>query len=231
VRKTYLLAAVASCIVALGLTPAEATAQQPQAGAPPAYQPAAPRASQAIALLDLNRVFEGHRRFQDQRERLKGEVQQAEQHMQARRTTLRQQADELKQLNAGSVDYKNREAALTEETAKMQAEVQLRRKEFLEKEAKIYHSAYQEVLQLVDWYAKTNGFVAVLRFNGEQADPNDPESILRDINKPVIWHYEGVDITNAILGYLDARAGTSARPQTPAPGAPSSGSIPYQPRR
>ncbi len=86
--------------------------------------------------------------------------------------------------------------------------------------------------QIVNWLAGQYGYVAVLRYNGEAVDANDPESILRDINKPVIWHNQGVDITQLVLQQLNARNTSrdsdSARRSGSRKRGPTSGGIPLQ---
>ncbi len=60
------------------------------------------------------------------------------------------------------------------------------RKDFLEREAKVYYQTYLEVVDAVKYYAKRQNIGLVLRFNGEPVDPNRREDVLREINKPVV---------------------------------------------
>lgn len=225
-RKSHLVAVMAACLVLVASVAASVTAQQP------AGQAAYARPAQGIALLDLSRVLKEHPRFQQEMTALKSQVQQAETNMKQKRDELRSQAELLKSYQTGSLDYKRLEEQITNQSAQLQADVTLSRKDFLEKEAKAYHAAYQEVQQIVNWLAGQYGYVAVLRYNGEAVDVNDPESILRDINKPVIWHNQGVDITQLVLQQLNARNTSATRtqpgvPQQPQRG-PASGGIPLQ---
>ena len=68
----------------------------------------------------------------------------------------------------------------------------------------------------------------VLRFNSEQVDAGaQPEEILRNINKPVVWYNRGLDITQVVLDSLNQRART-------APGSNNRPGVgvrpPYQPQ-
>ena len=60
------------------------------------------------------------------------------------------------------------------------------RKDFLEREAKVYYQTYLEVVDAVKYYAKRQNIGLVLRFNGEPVDPNRRDDVLREINKPVV---------------------------------------------
>jgi hypothetical protein len=76
------------------------------------------------------------------------------------------------------------------------------RKDFLEREAKVYYQTYLEVVGTVNDYAKRQGIGLVLRFNGEPIDPNRRDDVLREINKPVVMQ-DNIDITGDILMLLN----------------------------
>jgi hypothetical protein len=84
------------------------------------------------------------------------------------------------------------------------------RKDFLEREAKVYYQTYLEVVDAVNTYAKRQNIGLVLRFNGEPVDPNRREDVLREINKPVVVQ-DQVDITPDVLMLLN-RDQQAARP-------------------
>jgi hypothetical protein len=97
------------------------------------------------------------------------------------------------------------------------------RKEFLEKESKVYYQTYLEVVDAVNYYAKRQNIGLVLRFNGEPVDPNSRDSVLREINKPVVVQ-DHIDITPDIVALLnrDQQGGAGAAqpgPTARAPGA------------
>ena len=76
------------------------------------------------------------------------------------------------------------------------------RKEFLEREAKVYYQTYLEVSQAVGVYAQRHDIGLVIRFNGEPVDPNKREDVLREINKPVVFQNQ-VDITPDVLALIN----------------------------
>jgi Skp family chaperone for outer membrane proteins len=84
------------------------------------------------------------------------------------------------------------------------------RKEFLEREAKVYYQTYLEVVDAVKYYAKRQNIGLVLRFNGEPVDPNRRDDVLREINKPVVVQ-DQIDITPDVLALLNRdQSGTQA---------------------
>lgn len=210
--KTQLLAAVAASVVAVGLSGSSALAQ----GGSPAQTPG------GIALLDVSRVFKEHARFNAEMNGMKAEVQAAEASMKTKADELQQGVEQLKELAPGSSDYKQLEEYLANSRATMQVDVQLRRKEFLQKEAKIYHMVYREVQQEVEYFAGRYGISAVLRFSNDRANVQQPDEVLRDINKSVVWFAPHLDITNDILRALNNGA---VVPSGNSPG----GQPPYRP--
>ena len=97
---------------------------------------------------------------------------------------------------------------MEEELAKKAAELNLRvsiqKKDFLEQEAKIYYNVYQEVIDCVKYHCDTNGVSLVLRFNGDPIDRNDPQEVLKELNKSVLYYNRAIDITPIILEKLNS---------------------------
>jgi Skp family chaperone for outer membrane proteins len=92
----------------------------------------------------------------------------------------------------------------------MNVRIQLQRKEFLIREAKIYYQVYQEIVKEVEMFAAANGISTVLRISGDQVDANDPQQVLANINKQVIYSSHNMDITGAILDRLNRDGGRPA---------------------
>lgn len=198
-----------------------AQGQLPQ-GQPPAVQPAAgPR----IALIDVNRIFKNHVRFEGMMNDMKAAVQEAETWVQGERKEINQRVERLQGYNKGTVEYKSLEEEIARRQADLEIKVRRQRSEFLQREAKIYYTVYQEIWQATDYFARQYKIDIVLRFNGEEVNPNLPDSVLTGINKPVVWYDRGLDITDAILaelnrtaanpGSADRRGAAAPRPTVP----------------
>lgn len=171
---------------------------------------------QTIALLDVTYIFKNNTRFKSEMERMKGDVQRVEGEFKAKGDKLKKQAEDLQNYAKGSPDYKAREEALVTEQTRLTVDFQRQKKEFLQNEASIYNEVYKEILRVTDYYCKQNGIDMVMKFNGDPADPDQPDSVLAYINKPVVWYQPRLDITLAVLTQLNGRApvnpGPAARP-------------------
>ena len=69
----------------------------------------------------------------------------------------------------------------------MQVETQLKKKEFLEDEARVYFETYGRVEQVIRAYASRNGIGLVLRFSREKMNENDRNSVLAGVNRAVVF--------------------------------------------
>ena len=210
-KKSHLVAALAAVVLSTSLAATQAAGQAP---ARTASTPS--RGGPYVALLDVSRVFKNNSRFKAMMDQMKGDVTQAEAWVKREREELQKLAERLKDYRKGSPEYKATEEQLTKRSMDVSIQVKLQQKKFLESEATIYHTVYQEIIQELDHYCNSNGIAMVLRFSGDSIDPGVPEDVLRGINKPVVWHNRGLDITDQLLQILNQRAGTAQRP---APGA------------
>jgi Skp family chaperone for outer membrane proteins len=169
-----------------------------------------------IAVLDVGYILKEHAGLKAWKTHLENEAQRAEALFIEDRDEIRQMGDQLKQMDPGTPRYKELEVQATKKAADLQLRLQLQRKEFAEKQAKIFHSVYQELRQEVGNYASRFGIAMVLRFDGEPAASDQLDEVGRSLSQQVVWHAQPLDITADILGILNQKysraAETAARP-------------------
>lgn len=217
--KTYLLpAVVAALCTTTSLCASKAQAQQ----APGAAAAAAPRAASgpAVAVVDLNKIFKDHAKFQSMKEDMKRDVDQAENEVKLMRDEIQKLAQQLEDRKPGSPDYKELESQLASRQAQLQAKVQLLKKDFMLQEAKIYHQIYREVNDEIRSYADRMGISMVLRISDDPIDENDPQAVLEELKKSVVHHHPSVNITPVILSVINRRYGAAPQAQAPPAGPP-----------
>jgi len=223
VRKSHLLAVLAAGILSSGLIAAYGIAQQPITSA---VRP--PSRGATIAMLDVKYIFKKHAGFKAWMNGMNADVERAEADVKAAREEMRKLAEQLQQYQKGSQQYKQLEAQMAEKQADVTVRVQLQKKGFMEQQAKIYHAVYQDIFQAVRSYAQANGISAVVQFDGERSDPNNPETVVRDINKPVIYYAEQLDITPVILAQLNQRPLNTNPTPSPVPTVRGPQSVPFR---
>ena len=183
----------------------QAAAQQPAVGAVPTQvQSAGQNATRyKVAVVDISYIFKNYQRFKAMMDQMKTDVEAAEQVLSEERRKINQDAENAAATyKPGTPEFTREEERLTEVKTKFNLRMQKQRKEFLDREAKIYYQAYLEVNDAVKYYALRNDLGLVLRFNGDPIDPNDRQDVLRAINKPVVFQ-NGIDITPDVLRDLD----------------------------
>jgi Skp family chaperone for outer membrane proteins len=181
-----------------------------------------------VAVVDISYIFKRHERFKATMEGMKKEMEAIETELKADREKIAQGEQERNRFNVGTAEYKK----LDEEVARQMAEFNLKmgklRKDFLEREAKVYYQTYLEVINVVKYYAERQNIGLVLRFNGEQVDPNRRDDVLREINKPVVYQNQ-IDITPDVITLLNRDQQGAAQPpasQARLPGAQPASQLP-----
>lgn len=195
-RKRVVLAlAVAAALTTFGLL--EAQQGVPVAAGGP--NPAGANASKYnIAVVDISYIFKKHERFKSTMEQMKKEMETIEGELKGDREKIAAQEQQRNQFNVGSAEYKKMDEDIARQMAEFNLKMGKLRKEFLEREAKVYYQTYLEVVDAVKYYAKRQSIGLVLRFNGEPVDPNRRDDVLREINKPVVVQ-DQIDITPDVL--------------------------------
>ncbi|MEN6459324.1 MAG: OmpH family outer membrane protein [Thermoguttaceae bacterium] len=220
--KKCLCLAVLAAAMLLGMHYSTGIGQGLPGAGPGVGQPMPAQASPPptrTALLDVPFVFKNHIRFKMMMEQLKRDVQQAEADFKAKREQINHMAEELQQFQKGTPQYKEIEEKIADLQARLAVDTNRQKAAFLQQEARNYYAVYQEICQATDAFCRQYGFDLVIRFNRDEANPENPESVLASINRPVVWQ-RGLDITQNIVDELNRNApannpGTAARPAMP----------------
>ncbi len=200
---------------ALGQVTALAQVPTPPAAAPTAGARSASPASHA-AVIDVGYIFKNHTRFKQAMDKMKDEVLAAENVLKGERDRINGLMEQLKGFNVGTPEYKKLEAEIAKGQGDFNVNAQLQKKDFMEREAKVYLQVYTEVEKAVAQFAREHAIAVVFRFDGDPVDGGDRNQILRGITKPIVFYEAGNDITPDVLKMLN---GTAVADQTGRPGA------------
>ena len=209
------LAIIALAVAAaLGQTAIHAQVQPPAAG------PAAPRAAGPaahVAVIDVGYIFKNHARFKQAMDKMKDEVMQAENALKAERDRINGLMEQLKGFNVGTPEYKKLEAEVAKAQGDFSVNAQLQKKDFMDREAKVYLQVYSEIERAVSQFARDNGIAVVHRFDGDPVDATDRNRILGNITKPIVYYDPQIDITPDVLRMLNGAAVAGAPASQPKP--------------
>lgn len=167
-----------------------------------------------IAVVDVSWIFKNYAKFTEQMKSMKKEMETAEANLKADRDRIQQLEEERNSFDPGSDDFKRRDEQLARQKADFNIKAGKIRRDFLESEAKVYYQTYLEVNNIVKYYAQQNKIGLVLKFNGDQIDPNKREDILRAINQPIV-HQNSIDITPDVLALLNQSSGAASSTARP----------------
>ena len=155
-----------------------------------------------FAVVDINYIFKNHQKFRTAMDGMKADFEATDAELKAEQQKIVQAEQQKQAYKPGTPEYDQIDNQVVNMKAGLQVKVTQKRKALVEREAEIYYQTYLEVNQAIKSYAEYKGLGLVLRFNGDDADPANRESILRSINKAV--HYQdSIDITPEVLAMLN----------------------------
>ena len=187
-RSFLQLAALAASVVSVLASPGTVAAQQ----------------GTRVALIDIRQVFDSHSRFKARQDELKREYEDFNGRLRDQQKQYTTTAENLKRFKPGTVDYKRTETDLANMRARFTADKQLKDKEFMEREAKVYFEAYQEVQKQVTNFANEYGVSLVLNYNSRPMNKDNPQSVRMGVVRPVVYAYQQLDITKEIIKRVNA---------------------------
>jgi Skp family chaperone for outer membrane proteins len=207
--------ACAAIVAALQIS---AFAQAPVATGAAPVQPARPAtAGSHVAVIDVGYVFKNHARFKSAMDKMKDEVMQAENALKAERDRINGLMEQLKGFNVGTPEYKKLEAEVAKAQGDFSVNAQLQKKDFMDREAKVYLQVYNEIERAVSQFARDNGIAVVHRFDGDPVDSADRNRILGSITKPIVYYDPQIDVTPDVLKMLNGAAVAGAPAAQPRP--------------
>lgn len=196
VAAVAVVAAVAAWVAWMGMNGQSAEAQ-----------PAAPRAANmpTTALIDVNYIIKNHIRLKAALDQYENDAKAAQADWKAENDKIAKEAEGIKDLNLkpGSPDYAKAEEQIMKRRADLQIRMAREKKDFVQREAKLYYAVYQEILQEVQYYCSAYNISIVLNFAGDKINQDNPQDILRGLQQQVVFYNKDLDITPHVLGKLN----------------------------
>lgn len=198
--------------VLVGLLAAVRPAQaQAPAQTPPSSNAFGANASRyGMAIVDINYIFKNYPRMEASMKALQGDLKAADDQLKADRDRIAQMEEQRNSLKPATPEFKKIDEDLAREKADFSIKQGTLRRDFMEREAKIYYQTYIEVSDAVKDFAVQHNIGMVLRYNGDKIDPSQREDVMRAISQPIV-HQNNIDITPDVLQFLLQRAPAVAR--------------------
>lgn len=195
--KKYSLLTLAAIALGVCVATANLSAQEPAAAARQALP-------HQVGLIDMAHIFKNYEKFKDQTESLQAAAQEAEAKAQEMLKQGQQLQVQIQTLQPGTADYNKIEAQMIELQTRLQTFKQVEQREIVRKQAELYKKIYMEVQNAVKLYADYHRYTLVMRFSRQElVETNNPQEIIQNMNRQVVYYQTRDDITDPILGYLN----------------------------
>jgi len=188
------------------LAPRTATTPAARPATAPAPRTAAPAVRSQVAVVDIGLIFKEHVGFKNKMEDIKKDLEAYDTQMRGQAKRMEELRNQLGQYNPGTPNYKSIEEEMARLRKDLEVDAELKRKEILEREARVYYDVYNEVVNHIRYFANRNGIALVLRFNSEAIEPSSRASVLQGVNRAVVFQ-QNLNITRDILDQLNPPTG------------------------
>jgi Skp family chaperone for outer membrane proteins len=163
-----------------------------------------------IAVIDMSDAFKNNDSCAAQKARLQQEAVRFANYMQIRSSALEDLKSVLNALDEGTDAHENTFKQLARESAELSAEIELKNRELRRKEAMCYVQARNEIQGIVTRIARDRGIGLVIRFDRKPMEMDDRESLLRGVNRSVVFQHE-IDITDDVIRQVNAASSLELR--------------------
>ncbi len=182
------------------------------AAAVSAQEPAA--APHQIGLIDMAYIFKNYEKFKDNTAGLQKAAEDAERKAAEMIERGKQLTGQLQEMKQGSPEAANIETQLIKLKTELEAFKQVEQQKIVRQQAEVYKTIYLEVQELVERYAAHYKYTLIIRFNrNDVADASNPQAIIQNMNRQVVYYQAQDDITDPILKYLNENyKKTAAKP-------------------
>lgn len=151
-----------------------------------------------IAVVDMAKVFDGHKSLTDKRAVVRREAQDANDTAAAMLQAGKKLQEELKIHKPGSAEHNRIQKELNEKGAALQKFQKETIQRLQQEEAELYIEAYQRVVEEIQRIAEARGLKLVLRYQADNLDSKDPKKLMESLNRQILYE-KGLDITDEVL--------------------------------
>ncbi|MCA8987715.1 MAG: OmpH family outer membrane protein [Planctomycetaceae bacterium] len=196
VKRFTLLAMCLGLILSLSTNQPSAVAQGTAAAQP----------KKTVGLIDMAHLFKEYRKFSDLRDQLRNDIKASDEKAKQLAEQLQAMQAKMKELKEGTPDYQQLESQLIQQSTQFEAFRKTQQKDFLRRESKIYKDVYMEVVEAVGQYASYYNYDVIIRFSRDGVEETDnAQELIQNMNRQVVWFNKGIDITDAVLKYLNQK--------------------------
>ncbi len=159
-------------------------------------------AGHRVAVVDVAFIFKNHPAIKAQVTAVENDLKAYDGELTGKRDQLKAGAEQLKAFKPGSPEYAAQEERVASMESKLRLDMARKKKELSDAEARIYYDNYQKIAEGVKYLANVYKINLVIRYNSEDMDLEEGQSVIRGVMKNVVFHDEGIDMTKGVMEYL-----------------------------
>jgi Skp family chaperone for outer membrane proteins len=176
-----------------------------------------------VAVVDLGYILQHYRKVDD----LRDEVKEAAEAVQSKAKGIAEQARTIQEqlqsgeIEQGSDEFLERERKVIQLSSRFEAFKALSTKDLKKKDAKVLSMVHQDVTRALALFAEQNDFTLILQINRDAVAASEASNIAQTLGQAVIRHPAEVDLTDAVLAWLNQEYDAAPK-STPARSTPAS---------
>lgn len=156
-----------------------------------------------VAVVDVGHIFKSLPEIKALVSKTRRDLKQREADRQQQRDALKHAVAHLKTLKAGTSEFASQEEHVAKLDSKLRNRIGHRHHRWSDVETEIFLEGYQRINAAVKQIATQQNISLVVRLDGEHLDAADPESVIRGVMGNVVYHDESINITDAVIRYLE----------------------------
>jgi Skp family chaperone for outer membrane proteins len=167
-----------------------------------------------VAVLDMVRVFKAHPGHQAAMAKIEARAEELRKDFQQQQIALQEKAKQAASQYQGA-QLDTIEITLRQEEVGLQTKARQAQTELMKSEAEAFYKTHAEVMTIVQGLCEQYNIGLVLGYDSEPIDPNRPESVIRGVQRSVV--YKTNDLTDHVLHQIPGAiraAGTETTPAT-----------------
>lgn len=151
-----------------------------------------------VTVLDVAKVFKADTEFEAQMASIKQEADNLKKQIQDRQEAIKQEAQQVSQMEAMSPARQEAEGIVEQKQAKLRTEARQAEAALLTREAKVYYDTYQRMQSVVAQVATANNISLVVRFDSAPIDQVNRQEVIKGVNRTVVFHRD-IDLTSLVI--------------------------------
>jgi Skp family chaperone for outer membrane proteins len=158
----------------------------------------------SVAVVDMAKLLRNHPIVKDASAELQKQRREHEANVDRQRRELDAQFEELDAIESDSPEHTLRRRQIQDALAELESSDERSQVAFAERSAQAHYKAYREVQERVKQFALQHRIDLVLNYDSSDADPEDPEEIMRRLQDRVVYQSR-LDITELVHDIVTGR--------------------------